>query len=113
MTGDGIQITEHADGIAAIMTGPVAEFVKALTEKVLQAAVDGAPTDTGELAASLGMELVVTKGKIEGLVGVRAGANERQVGDATNIEVLRFEEYGDGNSPATHFMSQALHAGRA
>lgn len=111
MSDDGVELTIHP-GFQAVIDEGATKLVTDRTQAVLDAAVAGAPVDTGELAASLGMEVKNDGGVIVGLVGVREGADARSVGDATNTEVMRYEEHGDGHSPATHFMSDALSQAR-
>lgn len=110
---DGITITQGDEAVRRFVEGPVADDIKARGEKVLADAVANAPRDTGQLADSLGLAVTVTGAEtVEAVVGVVEGRNERQGSDATNTEVLIFENFGDGHSPATHFMEAALTAGR-
>lgn len=112
----GFELHVNPAGIEQLMDGPVKAHMDDLAAKVLQAAVDGAPVDTGQMAASLGVETKLegagTAAKVVVKIGVRADADARSGDASTNQYVAIINEFGDTNVPASHFMSQAMGAAR-
>jgi hypothetical protein len=92
--------------------GEVAHILKKAAEPVAQAAREGVGHQTGQLAAAITVEMAEVDGIAEAHVGVTADTDARQGGKATNSQLLRWEEFGNGHEPAKHTMSQALLAGR-
>ncbi len=109
------QLTVDQAGVDHLMAtdGPIAKWVMDLGRPVLQAAQDGAPRATGQMADSLGLVIVKTGFALEAWVGVRTDRNQRTDGSALNSEVALAQEFGTRRGvPATHFLSSALNAAR-